>query len=60
MNKYAIRDTRTTKIVKTGFETKQEAKVVRNEMNMKDNKKGLFRFVVTPGDEHPKYGGMSE
>ena len=24
MNKYAIRDTRTTKIVKTGFETKQE------------------------------------
>jgi hypothetical protein len=52
---YAIRDTRTKKIVQSGFEKKQDAKVVRNEMNAKDNKKGIFRYVITPGKDHLRY-----
>ena len=56
-NMYQVIDTKTRKIVATGFKTKQEAKVVRNANNeetksvVEGNAKP--RFVVSRGTDHP-------
>ena len=57
---YSVLDTHTGKIEKAGFDKKQDAKAVRNELNKpnKDKKeeKPSFRFVVTKGKDHPNFG----
>ena len=53
-------DTKTGKIEKSGFDKKQDAKALRNELNKPVNEKKkaeqpfYFRYVVTMGQEHPR------
>ena len=59
---YSVLDTQTGKIEKAGFDKKQDAKAVRNELNKAVNEKKkkddpfIFRFVVTKGKDHPNFG----
>ena len=59
-DKYSVKDTKTNKIEKSGFEKKQDAKKLRNELNKPINEKKksdepfYFRYVVTKGQEHPR------
>ena len=57
---YSVIDTKTNKIEKSGFDKKQDAKTLRNELNKPINEKKepdqpfYFRYVVTKGQEHPR------
>ena len=56
-NMYQIVDTKTRKVEKTGFATREEAKPDRNKLN--DDTDGhvdtgqMSRFVVSRGTDHP-------
>ena len=57
---YTVIDTKTGKIEKAGFDKKQDAKTLRNELNKPVNEKNkkdqpfYFRFVVSKGKDHPR------
>lgn len=57
-NMYQVIDTKTKKAVDTGFKNRELAKVVRNELNEKNNSdvegSGKPRFVVSRGTDHPR------
>ena len=59
---YSVIDTKNGTIEKAGFDKKQDAKAVRNELNKPVNEKRkkddpfIFRFVVTKGKDHPNFG----
>ncbi len=59
MNKniYQVADTKTRKIVDVGFASREEAKVLRDELNEKHESvskdDGRARFVVARGVDHP-------
>ncbi|KKN39138.1 hypothetical protein LCGC14_0746580 [marine sediment metagenome] len=59
MNKniYQVADTKTRKIIDVGFASREEAKVIRNELNEKHESvstdDGRARFVVARGVDHP-------
>ena len=57
MNIYQVVDTKTRKVVAKGFQTKQEAKVLRNAKNEETNGDaegdGKPRFVISRGTDHP-------
>ena len=58
---YSVIDTKTNKIEKSGFDKKQDAKTLRNELNKPINEKKksdepfYFRYIVTKGQEHPRF-----
>ena len=57
---YSVKNVATMKIVADGFDKKQDAKALRNELNKPVNEKKkaeqpfYFRYVVTMGQEHPR------
>ena len=57
---HVIVDTKTNKIEKAGFDKKQDAKALRNELNKPLNEKNkaddpfYYRYVVSKGQEHPR------
>lgn len=59
MNKniYQVADTKTRKIVETGFASREEAKKIRNELNEKHESvstdDGRTRFAIARGTDHP-------
>lgn len=56
MNIYQVIDTKTRKVVGEGFQTKQEAKVLRNASNEETDGNvegsGKPRFVIARGTDH--------
>ncbi len=57
---WSVVDTKTNKIEKAGFDKKQDAKALRNELNKPLNEKNkaddpfYYRYVVSKGQEHPR------
>ena len=55
---YRVVDTRTKKVVASGFSTKKEAKAIRNQRNEEANSTqsddSKPRFVVARGEDHPR------
>ena len=56
-NLYRVVDTKTKKVVQEGFAKKEEAKVVRNQLNEESKDKAKDgqkpRYVVSRGEDHP-------
>ncbi len=56
-NIYQVADTKSRKIVEIGFATREEAKVLRNELNDKHESvstdDGRARFAIARGTDHP-------
>jgi len=57
---WSVVDTKTNKIEKAGFDKKQDAKALRNELNKPLNEENkaddpvYYRYVVSKGQEHPR------
>ena len=56
-NIYQVADTKTRKIVEMGFASREEAKVLRDELNEKHESvskdDGRARFAIARGTDHP-------
>lgn len=54
---YQVVDTNTKKVIDVGFKNRESAKVIRNELNEKNDSdaegSGKPRFVVARGTDHP-------
>ncbi len=57
-NIYQVVDTKARKVIEVGFESRETAKVVRNELNAVHNSSpegnGKPRYVVSRGSDHPR------
>ena len=57
---YTVIDTKTGKIEKSGFDKKQDAKTLRNELNKPVNEKNkkykpfYIRYLDSKGKDHPR------